>query len=44
MVETYPTWDSAAEALNRIRAENTKRPFTKERAYLKWGARPRHKD
>jgi hypothetical protein len=43
-VKTYPTWDAAADALARIKAENTKRPFTKERAYLKWGARPKRKD
>lgn len=42
-VETYPTWDAASDALARIKARNTGRPFTKERAYLKWGARPRRK-
>lgn len=37
----YPTWDSAAEALKRIKATNTGRPFTKERAHKKWGPRPK---
>lgn len=43
-VATYPTWDAAADALATIKAENTNRRFTKERAYLKWGARPRRKE
>jgi hypothetical protein len=40
----FPNWDAAADALHQIKATNTGRPFTKERAYLTWGARPKRKD
>jgi hypothetical protein len=40
---TYPTWDSTRPALARLKATNTGRPFTVERAYKLWGARPRPK-
>lgn len=39
--ETYPTWGSTRDALARLKAGSTGNPFTVERAYKMWGARPR---
>jgi hypothetical protein len=41
--ETYPTWGSTRPALARLKATNTGRAFTVERAYKLWGARPKPK-
>lgn len=42
-IKTYPTWDAAAEALKRIKATNTKEPFSMARAHKKWNGRPKPK-
>jgi hypothetical protein len=43
-IKTYPTWDSAKEALARIRSSNTNEPFSVARAHKKWNGRPKPKD
>jgi hypothetical protein len=37
----YPDWPSADKALRQLKATNSGRPFTQERAYKMWGARPK---
>lgn len=39
----YPTWDAAKEALAKIKAANTKEPFSVARAHQKWNGRPKPK-
>lgn len=41
---TYPTWETAKDAMARIKSRNTDEPFSMARAHKKWGGRPKRKD